>query len=134
MTNELETKIVSWLETSAQAIGDFASKEIPPFINEYLQWKFFEACFDSLTPFIGLFFGVFLLRWACKRLKIADPEGPEGGYEIAAVAIGVFTTAISTILFIFCGLSDIKSAVQIKLAPKVYLMEKAAEIIKNNSK
>lgn len=133
MTNELETKIVSWLETSAQAIGDFASKEIPPFINEYLQWKFFEACFNSLTPFIGLFVGVFLLRWGVKRVKVGDTTCDES-YGFAGVIVGSIVVALSTVVFIFCSLSDIKSAVQIKIAPKVYLMEKATEIIKNNSK
>jgi hypothetical protein len=61
-TNELQTKLVLWLENAAQAIGDFAVKEIPPVIHEYLQWKFFEACYWAIFPIICFIIGALIFR------------------------------------------------------------------------
>ena len=57
--NELTKKVIEWLETAAQKVGEFATNEIPPFIEQYLNWKFWEAGFGVASWF--LFVGIFYL-------------------------------------------------------------------------
>jgi len=131
MTNELETKLIGWLETSAQAIGDFASKEVPPFIHEYLHWKFLECFYTPCASFILCV--IFLI---ITLLSASAHNNPKGNYyknEGVAGIVG-FSTAVSFIAFTtltFSTLWNVKEAIQIKVAPKVYLMEKATELIKS---
>lgn len=130
MTNELETKLIGWLETSAQAIGDFASKEVPPFIHEYLHWKFLECFYSPCMALLGfVVFGLIMRKFWKKYKTDNDPALRElyGGGTIFS-AISLFTILL---LFISSSLKNIPTAIQIKVAPKVYLMEKATELIKS---
>lgn len=125
MTNELETKLISWLETSAQAINDFTSKEVPPFIHEYLQWKFLECLFAPCTSLLlGIIFGIVAkLFW-----KIHDKTREETHFGIACLST-IFSICGVFVCFITC-MTDVPTAIQIKVAPKVYLMDKAIQSIK----
>jgi hypothetical protein len=130
MTNELETKLIGWLETSAQAIGDFASKEVPPFIHEYLQWKFLECFYTPCMALLGfLVFGL-IMRKCWKKYKTDNDPALSELYQGGAIfsAISLFTIFL---IFILSSLKNIPTAIQIKVAPKVYLMEKATELIKS---
>ena len=130
LQTDLQTKVWEWIESSAQAIGDFAVKEIPPFIHEYLQWKFYEAAFDASFQMIFVLIGFVTLclfgktmAWAKKYAK------PSDGFSYV---VPMVLTAIAAILvFAPFPRDQIKDMLQIKVAPKVYLVEKAAEIIKN---
>lgn len=126
-TNELQTKLVLWLENAAQAIGDFAVKEIPPVIHEYLQWKFFEACYYAILPIIGLLISVYILRLG---IKLLNSDKDYGELEIVNVVGGSILTLAALIATISISIPNLKTAVQIKIAPKVYLIEQASDIIK----
>ena len=130
-TNELQTKLIMWLENAAQAIGDFATKEIPPFIHEYLQWKFFEACYYTIIPIVCLLISLYILRYG---IKLLSSEKDYGGFEIVPVIIGSLFTLCAFIATIVNCIPNLKTAVQIKIAPKVYLIEQASEIIKGTNK
>jgi len=133
LQNDLQTKVWQWIESSSQAIGDFVVKEIPPFINEYLQWKFCEAVFDASIRMILVIIGIIML---CRFRKIiAWAEKHSRNSEGFSYVVPIFST-ITAPLLIFHSFprGQIKDMLQIKVAPKVYLIEKAAEIIKNNKK
>lgn len=127
--NELQTKVIEWLESAAQKIGEFASKEVPPFIHEYLQWKFFEACYHTTLPIIFLLISSYVLRIGIKLMK---SEKDHGGFEIIPFMLGITGTGLSLIAVFIVSFTSIKTAVQIKIAPKVYLIERASELIKEN--
>ncbi len=127
-TNELQTKLVLWLENAAQAIGDFAVKEIPPVMHEYLQWKFFEACYWAIFPIICFIIGALIFRYGMKLIK--DPKCDYDGVEIVPSVIGAVVVFVATIAILASSVSRIKTAIQIKVAPKVYLIEQASDIIK----
>lgn len=127
--NELQTKVIAWLESAAQKIGEFASKEVPPFIHEYLQWKFFEACYYATLPIIFLLISSYVLH---KGIKLIKSEKDYGGFELVPVMLGIAGTVISLIAVLVVSFTSIKTAVQIKIAPKVYLIERASELIKEN--
>jgi len=125
--NELQTKVIAWLESAAQKIGEFASKEVPPFIHEYLQWKFFEACYNATLPIIALLISSYVLNIGIKLMK---SEKNHGGVEIIPLTLGIAGTIISLMAVFTVSFTSIKTAVQIKIAPKVYLIERASELIK----
>lgn len=128
MKNELQTKVVQWLESSAQAIGDFAVREIPPFINEYLQWKFVEALIAGGGGFIlSCILSVGIYKCSRKAWRwFMDDSDP----FIVFVGFGALIGFIVNIYLFIFSLTNLRDALQIKLAPKVYLIEKASELIK----
>jgi hypothetical protein len=128
MTNEIQQKVIQWLEASAQAIGDFTAKEVPPFIHEYLQWKMVEATVSG----VGCFAIAIALAFAAYKMvrKIAQVEDLESWIVPLSVAAIVCTAASCG--FLVTSIEGAKDALQIKIAPKVYLVEKAAELIKGN--
>jgi hypothetical protein len=140
MKEELLEKVGTWVATTAEQIGDFASREIPPFIHEYLMWKFWESIVNIGIHIIILgiiAIGTFLLN---KLVRFLWQKHLNGGrndnWDFGAIISGLLGTSalIGFVITWICNfpVEDIKDCVQIKLAPEVYLVEKAAEIYKNN--
>lgn len=129
MNPELQTKIADWLENAAQKIGEFTSNEIPPFIHEYLNWKFFEAGFDLMTKMIFVAIGLFIIvKWKSLFNWAKKYENKSEGFSWVGF---VMPLVGATALILFSSpLQEIKDMVQIKVAPKVYLLERASEIVK----
>lgn len=136
---ELLNKVVEWTGETAEKIGDFAAKEIPPFITEYLTWKFWENAIGVgfyliLIPiFIAVAIGLYKavqIMWKKKK------ENPHSDWEVPAVLSTIFggmsALVLSGMWILNFPTDKILDCVQIKLAPKVYLVEKAAEIYKEN--
>jgi hypothetical protein len=126
MNNE---KVIQWIESAASKISDFAVEQVPPFITEYLNWKFWEAATHTVIFMIpilivwGLYirFRKFIWGLAFDRDGLIDPLVVPvlGGTMVLILATGAMFP-----------LEHIKDMIQISIAPKVYLLEKAAEIVK----
>ena len=130
MDNNLQEKVIQWIESTASKIGDFATEQIPPFITEYLTWKFWEAAFSaSLYLILVAVAGVYLAywkkiwAWTMKELNSSD------GVSLLPTLLSV--AALSALLIYNFPYDEIKDMIQINIAPKVYLLEKASELIKN---
>ncbi len=128
---QLMERVFTWVETAAKNIGDFAQEQIPPFIHEFLQWKFLEAAIDISCwvafwsgPVVAVLIAALIGRKRLKKDGYAD-EHTQGLFGCAGTVLGL--------ILIFGAISfpskQIKDMIQIKVAPKVYLVEKAAEII-----
>jgi hypothetical protein len=134
-TQELSQQVFDYFTETVAKIGDFAAKEVPPFITEYLNWQFFNAAINVvlwIVPFL-LFIGFLCFNlkagnWAQKKLN------GESVYPIISLLIGIGVFIVLFISFFAQTVEDIKDMVQIKIAPKVYLIEKAAEIVKGNTR
>lgn len=129
-TNKLTDKLVQWVESAAQKVGDFATTEIPPFVHEYLTWKFWEAGVNVFTwaaCTLG-FISIWSMWWKKRKKEIID-----GDTEAVVFAFGgVFSITAIIIAGIMFAFPSAKDMIQIKIAPKVYLVEKISEIIKEN--
>lgn len=127
--NEITVKAMEWLTNAANQIGDLAKEEIPPFINEFLTWRFIDMAVDAAwsTVYIlpALIFFIFYCKktwaWAKKYMK------ESAGASIFIAIIPTFAAFIAIIIKF--PLDEIKTMVKIKAAPKVYLIEEAANII-----
>ena len=131
---QIQTKVFEWVQGAAEKVGEFAEKEVPPFIHEYLTWKFYEA----LVPIIlySLFLiGVFVflrkpIKWGWEWC-IQEMED-SGGVSIGVGGlISAFCLIAAAMLFPY---GHIMTCIQIKIAPKIFLVEKASEIIKESQK
>ena len=143
---ELLSKVGNWITETAQQIGDFAAREIPPFINEYLTWKFWENAFYIFSHFmiLAILIVIALIVWKiAKYLKKKQNECLEKEHRSDAsdYETGFYITSIILIIYVISSLSiwtaqfpteNVKNCIQIKIAPKVYLIERGAELYKQN--
>ena len=128
----LQTQVFEYIKEAADKIGDFAAKEIPPFIEEFLRWKFWEAGFYAgIWLFSFLIFFSSIIYWIKKRkeqiIMAFDRSEPEAFiiffYSLAAIA-GLAPS------FFVSFIPSVLTMLQIHIAPKVYLLEKASEYLK----
>ena len=130
MDNNLQEKVIQWIESTASKIGDFATEQIPPFITEYLTWKFWEAAFSASMYLIVLAVaGVYLAYW--KKIWAWTMEDFDGSDGISLLPTLISAVGVSLLLIFNFPYDEIKDMIQITIAPKVYLLEKTAELIKN---
>lgn len=128
-TKEITVKAMEWLTDAANQIGDFAKEEIPPFINEFLTWRFIDTAIDAawsmvyILPALIFFIFYFKKLWAWATKHTDETDG-------ASTFAAFFATVLACIsILIAFPLDEIKTMVKIKAAPKVYLIEEAANII-----
>lgn len=129
MNNEITIKVMQWLESAAQQVGEFASKEIPPFVHEFLQWKFYEAAYGVVIHLAIVAMAITLLCFTRKIMSWAErhSKASDGTSYLVPVAS---CCVVIVVFFTNSPVKEIKDMIQIKIAPKVYLVEKAAEILK----
>lgn len=128
MKPELQEKIYTWITEAAQKVGDWSSTEIPLFVTEYLQWKFVEAGMYTVVWAIAmaivLSFTPRFKRW-CFDKQVRDDSAD------SSIAIFVFSTLMFVVAMgVNFPYEQIKDMLQIHFAPKVYLLEKASELLK----
>jgi hypothetical protein len=128
MTNN--EKVIQWIEQAASKISDFAVEHIPPFIQEYLTWKFWEAAVYTCCYFVPIilmwvFYSVIIKKiwsWCKEQSNFTD------GFSRL---IPIVLTAVFLVITI-CGfpIEHIMNMIQISLAPKVYILEQASQLVK----
>ena len=128
MNTETQQKVLQWIQATTDKIQDFAIAEIPPFIHEYLNWKFWEAGIEIVVYVL-----VMVLIWTMHYifgmklwLLIKSFRNPDIEY-VAPISL---TAGCILITFLCFPYGQIKDCIQIKIAPKIFLVEKATELIK----
>lgn len=140
MKEDLLQKVSDWIVKTTEQIGDFAAREIPPFIHEYLQWKFWECIINISVHLILVVFIVGLAITLHKTVKFLWNKHLNGSrgdsWDFGAILSAVLGVAallsLSIAWILHFPVQDIKDCIQIKIAPKVYLVEKASEIYKGS--
>lgn len=126
MNPQLQERVLNWIGNAAEKVGDFATQQIPPFIEEFLTWKFYEALFDigvSLTVIIAVIgFSFWVIPFGIKKMKEIDVM-----FVLLPILWSIFTVAVVCNIF---PIQQLKTCVQIKVAPKVYLVEYGANLMK----
>lgn len=115
-------------KVTAQAI-DFASAQIPDVIHQLIMWKLAEAAVWTVLGLSGLvIFAKLITQLKTKYSKEqAEHKHPdEGSYIFVGFLLTVILALPSTIIFV----SYMMELLKIWLAPKVYLLEYAASLMK----
>ena len=119
-TNILEQELIKFTQIASSAAETgfaFAQEQVPLVVQELLLWDF---CFYCGWAFICL-----LLIGACvKALKWLNKNDKRALAELSVLWLPV------VIILAFSFVYNAGNAAKIKIAPKVYLLEKAAEILK----
>lgn len=114
MNKELAQKVLEML-TAAEG---FVLEQAPDVVQQLLVWQFWS----SVVGFVICLVVFFVCAWAVWRLfKSADNYGPDPVIIIPSVAV-IISTLIGCISFF--------NALQIHLAPKVFLLEYLRGIVK----
>lgn len=125
--NVMQDALVSIIQKTQQGIDasvSFLSEQIPDVIQQLLLWKFVEGLIICAAYLVFAFTLVPTLRWAREYHKDYDACDFPGHIFVAVIMS--FTSLVSCILAVKSGLT----ALQIYIAPKVYLIEYAASLVK----
>jgi len=122
MTETLEQTLVELINKTETA-GDWLMDEIPEVIQQLLIWK-------GASSFLLWVTGVALIVASVKLFKRGLKECEQGGYlykhDAAPAMIFIILPATVGIIMFF----DCTTWLQIMLAPKIYLLEYAAQLMK----
>lgn len=133
MQDTLQQQVFDYIKSAAEKIGEFAANEIPPFVEEFLTWKFWEASIEAAFWGIPVLVSLVWLIFYCKKTFhwAVEMDKNSKSYDSCWILIPVVSTCAAIAMFFLCApYSQIKDMIQIKVAPKVYLLEQAAKIIK----
>ncbi len=127
MNTNLTQVIIETIEQSKSILGEglsLAKEQTPLVVNEFLIWKFWESLITGiawmLIAIIALYCSFRLVKWAAKCIR-------EDSDDILVLPVGI----ACIVLFIpwFFSISLLKESLQIKIAPRVYLIEYVAKTV-----
>lgn len=104
---------------------DFILGELPDVVQQLLAWKMWESLIYFVASWIFVLLMIWYWRWVYKswdRLYKIDWEEP-------AVGAGIIVSLICAAVFAFGAVTN-WDWLQIMIAPKVYLLEYAASLVR----
>lgn len=107
---------------SITAAVDFAQEQAPLVVQEFLNWKFYEALIVTIANTGLLVISICVLYWSYKTIKSAFENIYVNEQRLFAIfpGIGAFFC-----LFISIGniLTNFKNLIKIQIAPRIYIIE-----------
>src|SRR4051794_7016643 len=129
MTGQLLTQrldsILSFIETSVKQGAAFASAQAPDVVHEILVWKLWQSVLLSLASFVCLI--PVVLLWNAHRKKCIREDDEDWWAGFAFAHFGYVLIAASLVL---ATLATALTALQIVVAPKLYLIEYISSLLK----
>lgn len=132
MNDQMQQALVAILNktmSGVEAGTSFLQAELPDVIHQLLAWKLASCLLATLISIIVIFSYWRFIRAFMKSESgstLKDSWGEPTGPAFAGLAIGGGASVFSLIVILFDGFT----ALQIALAPKVYLIEYAASLAK----
>lgn len=123
MDNELQKALAQILNktvSAAEAGVAFLQKELPEVIQQLLMWKAVESAIYFLTALVVLWFCFYAIRKVWAYSKTPSGGGSEAMIMFPGVAAG----------FSVWGMLQHTDWLKILIAPKLYLIEFAASLVK----
>jgi hypothetical protein len=118
--------LLSFLETATQA-KDFLVSETPEVVHQLLQWKFFESLIHFSLGVIGL---ICLVVWLTYWTKFTKKRWNQMDFDDVLIILGVVGCGSLPWLPIAVKIFTDWEWIQILIAPKLYLLEYAASLVK----
>lgn len=106
---------------------DLVKNQAPELVTEFLKWKFTEALIWTIGGLILFIFGAIVSFISIKKLFFCPTKSNEE-YIPVLIFLGLLPVLIGCIGFFY----HIFTIIQIWIAPKIYLIEYIADIIKNH--
>jgi hypothetical protein len=121
----MNQNIQNWIIEQASNVTNWANAEVPLVIQEFLTWSFYNNLVNiAFCVLYLLAILVSILKFKKFLIKAANEYD-----NIPFIIVATITILISLICFPVL-FNSTKECIQIKVAPRVFLVEKAAELIK----
>lgn len=121
----LKAELTEWLgmlKEGALLAGDFAKEQTPLLLQEILKYNFWLNIATIAGGLIWLIATFFFCKWATKKMQDAYTEE---GY-----VVGIIISALGSIFSIVAIVCSTVEALQIYLAPRLYLLEYFGNLLK----
>lgn len=127
-SNELLNKVlaenIDKLGSGVEAAVDFTLEQAPEVIQQALYWN---AALSVTECVFGIVYAIVLIISILKTIKVVKTKNPSGDEIFLSITAGAFGFGIASIpAFAYCNLTWLK----IWIAPKVWLIEYAASLVK----
>lgn len=126
--------ILTMLQQSAETVGGAAQQEIPLLVQEYLRWGFWKAVIVCLA-WVVLTSAVVLIGNRLRRQMRADAKEKSYGFlDASDLAMGRGLVLLAQfgvfMLGVTSAIDSMLVALQVTVAPRVYLLETVIGAIK----
>lgn len=124
MNERLET-LLTYLETTVKTAGEFAVEQAPEVVEEILEWALYKASLELVLS-IAFTYGAFrLLMWPKKNWDYLVKNDIEP-ICVVPILFG-FMGAVACPLI---AIDQIYIILQVLVAPRLYLLEYASNLVK----
>ena len=113
----MNEQLTNWLIEQTKNITNWTSVEIPAFVQEYLNWNFYNGIVNSSLFFILISICIYVTVKLKKKCREEEDLWP-------LVAIMILPIFVSCAFFV----CEVKEVIKIKIAPKAYLMDKVLQV------
>ena len=123
-TENLVNKALAGILENAAKAQDFVLSEAPEIVNQLLMWKTVCAAMWVAIAVCLLIAAAFFIRLFIKAKDEEDYDKAE--IKLVAGSVGGIFSLLSGI---FCFIGNLSDLLQLILAPKIYLIEYAANLM-----
>ncbi len=108
----------------AVEVGDFMTEQAPLVVQELLAYKTVSHLATLVVLAIGSILLASVAKWSFREIK-SEKHYDAGGYWILMCASGFFSS-----LMLLGAIDNLLQTVKVFVAPRVYLLEYAAELVR----
>ena len=141
MEQQLEKALAEIIEKASRGIdssAEFITGQIPDVVQQLLSWKLTESCIGGFTSLLVTILCVTFLSIGARKyqdgVKKKESNWAHGGglysTPTGVLIIGTSVSLIVPLFSLFIMYSSVIDAAKIILAPKLYLIEYAAQLVK----
>lgn len=123
--NDLLVKMIDVTVESVSDVVEFSKQQIPDIIHQLLVWKIAESIVWLVLGALIMFTGA----WVTNRFRERMNEDEASSGTICQIIVTIVTAFIGICMIV----SNLLDVLYIWLAPKVWLIEYAADLIKGAS-
>ena len=116
-------EIVQWVRDVAAAGGEFVAAEAPNLVTEWLRWELVSSSARCLVAAVGALLCARLLARAVRGYR-ADPDRDDSRYPLLWIVSASWFVVLS-----LGSLTQALDAAKVIVAPRVVVVEKAADIV-----
>lgn len=140
MKEDALSKFVAEMTEILKSAKDFTLAQVPDVIQQVLRWQLAHAIYHMVLGLIFIIVAYNVKSAASRVLAKAVTKDKEGGYRNTdwtdhseIVVPGLFGIVIAAVTGTIMLLSNLEDVIQITIAPKVYLIEYFATLVKTHS-
>jgi hypothetical protein len=138
MNEEIKVRLVKYLdylEVIGKKGAEFAEDKIPETVQQFITWEIWSNCLQASFCLFFFTAAVVAIYFIVKKAWLSEWVSDTGFAKgIISVVILVISFAAVFPICITNGLSSSKAALKAYVAPNVFLIEKAAELVKDVKK